>query len=339
MYRADGRKLPDVYTTPPDLRDRLQQALGTFPLFDFWGPKASIRSTQWIAEAAKFTDAQYTPTLTLVYLPHLDYNLQRVGPSSPAASADYQQIDAVCEDLIRFYESRGTSVVVLSEYGLTDVSRPIHVNRALRERGWLAVRTELGGELLDAGTSAAFAVADHQIAHVYVNDERRLEEVRAVLEALPGVDEVLDKAAQAERHIRHPRSGDFVLISSPDAWFTYYYWLDDRAAPDFARTVDIHRKPGYDPVELFLDPKIALPAAAVGWKLLKKTLGFRMLMDVIPLDASLVRGSHGRSDGPGEDGPLLMTRRRGLVDKPALQSIDVHDVLLRHLTDFLHVAM
>ena len=197
MYPADGRKIPDVYTTPPELRDELQSALGTFPLFEFWGPRASIRSTQWIAESAKQVDRRFNPTLTLVYLPHLDYNLQRVGPGDPAAAADLTQVDDVCGDLIRYYESRGAQVIVLSEYGLRDVSSPVHLNRVLREHGLLAVRDELGLEVLDPGASAAFAVADHQVAHVYVNDPRRRTRSARSSRRRRGVEAVLDQAGQA----------------------------------------------------------------------------------------------------------------------------------------------
>src|SRR6185503_19814835 len=186
MYPADGRKVPDVYTTPQELRDELQSELGTFPLFEFWGPRASIRSTEWIAESAKRVDGRFNPTLTLVYLPHLDYNLQRVGPGDPAAAADLRQVDAVCGDLIRYYESRGAQVIVLSEYGLRDVSSPIHLNRVLREHGLLAVRRELGHEMIDPGASAAFAVADHQVAHIYVNDPSKAHAVRAIVEKTRG---------------------------------------------------------------------------------------------------------------------------------------------------------
>ena len=333
IYCADGRKLPDIYTTPADLRGELQSTLGTFPLFDFWGPKASIASTRWIAESAKQVEERFHPTLTLIYLPHLDYNLQRVGPSHPAAAGDLRHVDAVCGDLIRHYESRGARVIVLSEYGLVDVTTPVHLNRALRERGLIAVREERGGELLDAGASAAFAVADHQVAHVYVNDRARLHEVRQLIEGVPGVDQVLDRDAQAAHHLAHPRSGDLVAIARPGAWFTYYYWMDDARAPDFARTVDIHHKPGYDPVELILDPAIRLPAATIGWKLAKKALGLRMLMDVIPLDAALIKGSHGRPGPASDEGPLCLTRQSHLAGAPEIRSVDVYGVIWRHLTD------
>jgi predicted AlkP superfamily pyrophosphatase or phosphodiesterase len=331
MYPADGRKVPDVYTSPPQLRDELQSALGTFPLFEFWGPRASIRSTQWIAESAKAVDRRFNPTLTFVYLPHLDYNLQRLGPGDPAAAADLAQVDDVCGDLIRYYESSGAQIIVLSEYGLRDVSSPVHLNRVLREHGLLAVRDELGREMIDPAASAAFAVADHQVAHVYVNDRTKAHAVRAIVEKTPGVEAVLDQAGKQAHHIDHPRAGDLVAVSEPGSWFTYYFWLDDRRAPDFARTVDIHRKPGYDPVELFVDPAIRFPAMTVGWKLLKRAAGLRSLLDVIPLDASLVKGSHGRQTGWDEDGPVFISRQKELVPSLRITSVDVHDLILRHL--------
>ena len=331
MYPADGRKLPDIYTQPAELRTELQAELGTFPLFNFWGPASSIRSSQWIADAAKKVEQKYDPTLTLIYLPHLDYPLQQMGPDNPALIPELQAIDKICADLVGFMESRGAQVIVLSEYGMTPVSRPIHINRTLRENGFIATRSELGLELLDAGASTAFAVADHQIAHVYVNDKSQISRVRKVLENLSGVDRVLDEAGKKQCRLDHPRSGDLVAIAEADAWFTYYYWLDDNRAPDYARTVDIHRKPGYDPVELFMDPKMRLPKLKVGLKLARKFLGFRYLMDVIPLDATLVKGSHGRpTDDPG-DGPLFMTRQQDLLPEKELQATDVGPLILKHL--------
>src|SRR5262245_31016135 len=246
MYPADGRKVSDVYTKPGDLRVELQTALGTFPLFEFWGPRAGIRSSEWIARAATHVDRKFDATLTLIYLPHLDYNLQRFGMNQAIVQRDLQLVDDIAADLIEFFESRGAVVIVVSEYGLSDVTSPVHLNRVLRAHGLLAVRDELGLEVLDPGASAAFAVADHQIAHVYVNDQSQLRRVRDVLKASPGVDDVLGCEELSALGLFHPRCGDLVAVSAADSWFTYYYWNDNERAPDFARTVDIHRKPGYD---------------------------------------------------------------------------------------------
>lgn len=315
MYPADGRKIPDIYTEPAALRSRLQEALGPFPLFDFWGPRASIRSSRWIASAARLVEDEFRPTLSLVYLPHLDYDLQRYGPESPQAVSAALDIDLLVCDLIRFYEALDVRVLVLSEYGITPVSRAVLLNRALREKGWLRVREELGRELLDPGASEAFAIADHQVAHVHVRNPCNIAAVRRCLEALEGVDEVFSRAEIPR--LAHPRCGDLVAVAEPDAWFAYPYWLDERHAPDFARTVDIHRKPGYGPLELFLDPALPMVKARILWRLLQKTLGFRMLMDVIPLDTSLVRGTHGRAGKAGDTGPVLIGGMRTVSPLPA----------------------
>jgi predicted AlkP superfamily pyrophosphatase or phosphodiesterase len=335
IYKADGRKLPDCYTVPAGLRDELTAALGPFPLFEFWGPATSIRSSRWIAEAARHVLATRSPTLSLVYLPHLDYDLQRFGPDPqhPRVRGSLRAIDEVAGDLIAQAVEAGLRIVVLSEYGIRPVRRPVHINRALREASLLAVREEDGGEALDPIASKAFAVADHQIAHLYVSDPRLVGQARQLAEGIPGVAEVLDRREQRAYGLDHPRSGELVLLAEPDAWFTYYYWLDDARAPDYARTVEIHRKPGYDPVELFLDPALRSPNFAVGRRLLQRKLGFRTLMDVIPLDASLVKGSHGRSDGPADDGPSIITSEPRLLPDRPLGAVDVKSLILDHVFD------
>ncbi len=328
QYFADGRKEPDVYSEPGSLRDELQRELGRFPLFEFWGPRTSIRSSQWIAGAAKIVEEKHAPTLSLVYLPHLDYNLQRLGPGDPAIATDLQEIDGVCADLIRFYERRGARVIVLSEYGITPVRRPVHLNRVLRREGYLTVREERGRELLEAGTCRAFAVADHQIAHVYVKDPADAAAVRERIEAVPGVERVLGEEGKAACGLDHPRAGDLVAVAAPEAWFTYYYWLGDERAPDFARTVAIHRKPGYDPVEMFVDPDLRFPTLKAGWILAKKKLGFRYVMDLISLDGSLVRGSHGRLPAHTGEAPVFITDCPEPLPTGALHATDVRNVIL-----------
>jgi predicted AlkP superfamily pyrophosphatase or phosphodiesterase len=331
MYPADGRKIPDVYTQPAELRDELNARLGQFPLFKFWGPATDLTSSRWIADCARHVYETKRPTLTLVYLPHLDYNLQRLGPGHPAIAGDLRAVDALCGELIAAARRDETRIVVLSEYGITPVNGAIHVNRVLREAGLIQIRTELGLELLDAGASEAFAVADHQVAHVYVRRPERVQEVQRLLEGLPGVESVLGEEGKRAAGLDHPRSGELVLVARPDRWFTYYYWLDDARAPDFARTVDIHRKPGYDPVELFLDPALRVPQASVGWRLAKKALGFRYLMDVIPLDAGLVKGSHGRPTDDLAAGPVIISSERELLPGGPVDATAVKTLLLDHV--------
>jgi predicted AlkP superfamily pyrophosphatase or phosphodiesterase len=331
MYPADGRKLPDIYTHPARLRDELQGELGQFPLFKFWGPAADIECSRWIGQCAVRVFEHERPTLTLVYLPHLDYGLQRLGPTHPGIARDVTQVDEVCGELIEVAQRAGAEIVALSEYGITAVSNPVHINRALRRAGWLRVREELGREQLDPGASDAFAVADHQLAHVYVARPELVPEVARLLRGLPGVERVLDAAGKREIGLDHSRSGELVAIARADSWFTYYHFLDDERAPDYARTVDIHRKPGYDPVELFIDPALWLPKLRIAARLAQRAVGMRYLMDVISLDAALVKGSHGRPTDRPEDGPLFITSRPDLLHERPVAATEVKGLLLDHV--------
>jgi len=335
MYPADGRKIPDHYAHPYELHDELDAKLGPFPLFKFWGPMTDISSSEWIARATLHVMETRNPTLTLAYLPHLDYNLQRLGPdpAHPRIQRDLREIDAVCGSLIDYAGSSGREVIVVSEYGITPVTDAVHVNRALREAGLIKVRPEeFGREILDAGASAAFALADHQIAHVYVNDRNRLSDVRNLIENLEGVERVLDETGKRSVGVDHERSGELVAIAKADRWFSYYYWLDDRRAPDFARTVDIHRKPGYDPLELFIDPQIRLPMLATAWRLGKRKLGMRTLLDVISMkDTRLVKGSHGRVTDDADHGPLVISSRADRLPQGAVEATAFKQLLLDHL--------
>jgi len=247
MYPADGRKIPDHYSYPAELHDELDAKFGQFPLFKFWGPMADITSSRWISDATRHVMETRSPTLTLTYLPHLDYNLQRLGPDlqHPKIQSDLREVDELCGQLIATADKQGQNIVVVSEYGITPVTDAVHINRELRKAGLVQVRNEQGREQLDAGASDAFALSDHQIAHVYINNPDKLEETRSILEQLDGVEHVLDEAGKKAWGLDHERSGELVAISTADRWFSYYYWLDDARAPDYARTVDIHRKPGY----------------------------------------------------------------------------------------------
>ena len=294
-YGCDGSKVFDILDfTGCDLI----QKLGAFPFFSFWGPNAGLPSSKWIASATATVMRQKKPQLTLAYLPHLDYDLQRFNPDDPKRAAkQVSQVDRCAGEIIDAAQEIGAQVVVVSEYGLVPVSRPIHINRLLREAGLLHIRSGPFGETLIPGESEAFAVADHQIAHVYVRQSQRIAEVSKLLESIEGIDVVV-KPGDIE--LEHSRSGELIALAKPDSWFTYYHWLDDSNAPDFAPTVDIHRKPGYDPCELFMTSK-----AKAMMRVAQKKLGMRYKMDVIPLDANLVKGSHGLLNEP-ESGPLVI---------------------------------
>ena len=325
-YLADGRKMPDCYSFPAGLREELQNELGQFPLFKFWGPAADITSTRWIADASVFTDKKYDPKLTLIYLPHLDYCLQKFGPDTEKISQHLSEIDSVVEGLIKYYTSTNARIILLSEYGISNVSKPVHINRLLRQHELLGIRTERGLELLDAGASKAFAVSDHQVAHIYVNEKPVYEKVKRIISNIPGVAKVLDKEQQKSFNINHERSGDFVLMADQNSWFTYYFWLDDTVAPDYARVVDIHKKPGYDPVELFMTSK-----ARAAYKLLRKKAGLRYVMDVIPLDADIVKGSHGSVEVQEKFYPVIITDKG--VNKEEILATDVYDIIWQHLKE------
>jgi predicted AlkP superfamily pyrophosphatase or phosphodiesterase len=303
----------------------LQKELGQFPLFKFWGPGADITSTQWIADASIYIDKKYDPTLTLIYLPHLDYCLQKFGQDFSKIGKDLNELDRVVEQLVTHYSGKGSKIILLSEYGINNVNRPIHINRLLRSKELLGIRVERGLELLDAGASKAFAVADHQVAHIYINDPAVTSQVRSIVENTPGISLVLDREAQKQYHIDHERAGDLVLMADENSWFTYYFWMDDAKAPDYARVVDIHKKPGYDPVEMFMSSK-----ALAAYKLLRKKAGFRYVMNVIPLDATLIKGSHGGLVKDRSFHPVLITDKE--VKKDNLQATEVNDIIWQHLT-------
>ncbi len=323
-YLADGRKLPDCYSTPPELRDHLQRELGQFPLFQFWGPGANIKSTQWIADASIITDKLHDPTLTTIYLPHLDYCLQKFGQDFSRIHTELGEIDRVVEQLVKYYTTRNARVILLSEYGITNVRNPIFINRILREQGLLQIRVERGLELLDAGASKAFAVADHQIAYIYINDPTVADKVADIVGRISGVELILGREEQARYGIDHERAGDIVLMADEHSWFAYYFWLDDAKAPDYARAVDIHKKPGYDPVEMFMTSKLR-----AGYKLLRKKAGLRYVMDVIPLDATLIKGSHGRIGTERKFHPVLISTD---VGKEQLDATDIYGFIWKTLT-------
>jgi predicted AlkP superfamily pyrophosphatase or phosphodiesterase len=305
-YGADGNKVFGITGTPRGLSERLERRLGCFPFQTFWGPMAGLPCTQWIARCAAEVLQTERPDLTLVYLPHLDYDPQRFGPQGCDMAMLTRELDDACAPLFDAARAAGARVWVVSEYGHVQVSRPVYLNRVLRKAGMVSVRPGPFGETPDLFNSPAFAVVDHQLAHVYVPDPNARPKVRDLLSAQPGVARVVEGEERSELQLNHERAGDLIALTEPDAWFAYPFWLDDSQAPDYARTVDIHRKPGYDPCELFFDPQRWWPKCRAALRLLQKKLGFRTLFDVVPLDAGLVRGSHGLAAADVQDRPLLI---------------------------------
>ncbi|MDA0184576.1 alkaline phosphatase family protein [Solirubrobacter phytolaccae] len=329
IYYADGAKAPDCYTFPPQLHDNLVGPLGEFPLFQYWGPTANIKSTKWIADATKIVLDNENLDMALVYLPHLDYDHQRFGPESPEALTAARELDEVLGDLIDHCRTRGDQIVVLSEYGITEARRPVEINRALRRAGFLNVYTQAGMEYLDPWTSRAFCVSDHQIGHVYVPNAADIPAVRELLTNLEGVGEVLEGESLAAAGLNHERSGELVVLAERDAWFTYHYWLDNKHAPDFGQQVEIHRKPGYDPAELLWDPDDEKGAKIRGAKaLVRKKTGFRYVLSVVGLDASkYIKGTHGLMPPGDEDGPVFLCSE-GSHARDRVAATDVRDLLL-----------
>jgi predicted AlkP superfamily pyrophosphatase or phosphodiesterase len=329
-YGSDGNKVFGIQSTPAPLAARLEEQLGPFPFHTFWGPKAGLASTCWIARCAAQILENERPNLTLVYLPHLDYDPQRFGPLGCDMPRLVGEVDVACEPILEQARAQGARVWVVSEYGHCNVSRPVLPNRALRQAGLLAVRRGPFGEQLEPFLSRAFAVCDHQLAHIYVRDAPDVERARDLVASLPGVDRVLIGEERAEVGLDHARSGECVALARPDGWFAYPFWEDDRLAPDYARTVDIHRKPGYDPCELFFDPKLWWPTGRALRRLIQKKLGFRSRFDVVPLDACLVRGSHGLPATDPQDGPLWISDQRQDTTKRVAMTA-FHDAVLAAL--------
>jgi predicted AlkP superfamily pyrophosphatase or phosphodiesterase len=329
-YGADGNKVFGIHGTPPGLTERLEKTLGPFPFHTFWGPMSGLPCTQWIARCAAEVLRSERPDLTLVYLPHLDYDPQRFGPNGCDMPRLVGELDNACAPLLDAARTVGAHAWVVSEYSHVPVRRAVLPNRALRQAGLLAVRRGPFGEYLDPFESRAFAVCDHQLAHIYVNHPEDVPRVQEVLRVLPGVDRVLSGAGRAEVDLEHPRSGELVALAEREAWFAYPFWLDDRQAPDYARTVDIHRKPGYDPCELFFDPQYWWPRGRAIRRLVQKKLGFRTLFDVVPLDPGLVRGSHGLPAADAADRPVLIGDRAAPSGEE-LPMTGVRDIVLQGL--------
>lgn len=329
-YGADGDKRFGISSQPQEVAAEAEKALGTFPFASFWGPRAGYPATEWIARSAAWHLEKVRPQFLLVYLPHLDYDPQRFGPSGCDMKRLLTELDQACEPLLDACEKTGARPWIISEYGHVDVHRPVYLNRVLRKSGLLEVRDGPFGETLETFQSRAFAVVDHQVAHVYVRHPADLGRVTEILGQTEGVAAVYQGEQRAELGLDHSRSGEIVVLSQPDSWFAYPYWLNDARAPDFARTVDIHRKPGYDPCEIFVDPAIRFPMLRVIRRLLSKKLGFRTLFDLIPLDASLVKGSHGLAVSDPLDRPIWIGSQ-GLESRPEMPMTEFRQKILQRL--------
>ncbi len=313
IHNPDGSESLWCYTKPVELYGDLRDEYGDFPLQHFWGPMANIKATTWIADSATLAAKRYQPNFFYLYLPHLDYAAQRDGPDSDAALAALAELDEVIENLVRNFEGAYADQhlmwLVASEYVITPVDHVIYPNRLLRDAGLLSVRDEEDGEHLDVASTPVWALVDHQFSHLFVKDANPqvIQEVTKLFESRAGIAEVLVGANRGKYGLDHQRAGEVVLVSTSNSWQAYYWWQDDARAPGFARTVDIHRKPGYDPVELHFD----------------------RATKSIPLDATLVKGSHGAPAISSNQRGVLLSSQKGMFVEQPLTDIDIAEIVLR----------
>jgi len=312
FHCADGSTVSSCASKPASLYGDLEKALGPFPLHRFWGPAVSIEATEWILNATLEVAKGRTNDLILSYLPHMDYSLQRSGPGSDEARRHLAELDRLLAPVLERAAKGEFEIVLLSEYGISPVSVPVHLNRLLEKEGLFATRS-LGGRLYpDLAGARAFALCDHQIAHIYLSHRSDLEAVKSLIGAVPGVETLLDGDSKKAAAIDHPRSGDLVALARPEAWFDYSWWDDPGAAPDYARTVDIHRKIGYDPLEL-------IPAPTG-----------RQICD----DPARIKGSHGLIPRNRDEWPLIITSFPDNLYTSApreIAAIDVATLLMNNL--------
>lgn len=315
IHNPDGSESLWCYTKPVELYGTLRDTFGHFPLKHFWGPLAGIPSSKWITDTAAFAAKQFSPDFFYIYVPHLDYAAQKLGPDSPAALQAVKELDGLLDQFFQTVSSHDTSptFVVVSEYVITEVNHVLYPNRILREAGLLSVRHESDDkplELLDFASSDAWALVDHQFSHVFVKDRNAsvINRVVDLFKNKPGVAEVLHGDGLSKYRLNHERSGDVVLVSEASSWQAYYWWQDDALAPSFARTVDIHRKPGYDPVELHFD----------------------MANKCIPLNADLIRGSHGAPVLTPEQTGIALCNRSGILGNESLRDIDIYQKVINN---------
>ncbi len=309
IHKPDGSEDLWCYTKPQEFYGELLENFGHFPLKHFWGPLANIKSSKWIADSAVVAAKKFKPNFFYIYLPHLDYAAQKFGPDSEQARAAVVELDALIGELVTGMEQayEQPEWMIASEYVITDVNHVCYPNRVLREAGLLKVQLDDDGlEVVDFETSDAWALVDHQFSHVFVRDSKPeiTNKVQDLFSTVDGIEKVL--VGGHRESLDHSRSGDVVLVSSAKSWQAYYWWLEDAKAPPFARTVDIHRKPGYDPVELYFD----------------------METMTVPLDAALIKGSHGVAWTGDDCQGVLMSNRKIEFSSAVVKDTDVADIVL-----------
>jgi len=298
IHKHHGGLIEDCYARPAGLYERLCRLVGRrFKLRHYWGPLASPAAGDWIAQAtaAVMRDRQIAPELLLSYLPALDYDFQRWGPDDPRSGKALRALEAQLRLLVRAAGENGYEVLIFGDYAIAPVDGAVFANRALHQAGLL--KTRRVGEMLypDLHASDAFAMVDHEVAHVYVAESGGIGAAREVLASLDGVSEVLDRRAQAAVALDHANSGDLVIVAAEGKWFAYPWWTEKHEAPDYAGHVDIHNKPGFDPCELF--------ARVLSWPPMS-----------VQQNVARIRGSHWRA---GQDRRTTWAGTLKLANEPA----------------------
>ncbi|MDR2643391.1 MAG: alkaline phosphatase family protein [Planctomycetaceae bacterium] len=311
IHNPDGSESLWCYTRPYLFYGGLRDKLGHFPVQGYWGPLAGQSASEWIVDSAIIGANKFKPDYFYVYVPRLDYTPQKFGANASELSADLADLNKLFVKLrAGFTEALGCEPtwLIAGEYAVTDVSSVVYPNRILREMGLLSIEERNGQEYLLPSKSRCFALCDHQFSHIHFNDAdpQLMQRVADKFRNESGIDEVLVGDERAKYNLTHRRSGEIILISEPDSWQAYYFWNDDSKVPEYARKVDIHRKPGYDPVELFFD---------------RETMS-------VPLDANLIRGSHG---APARDNSqktvVLASKPELLADKKQFDDIDMFNIV------------
>jgi len=331
VYWASGRKQFEFFAEPRALHGELIEKLGAFPFQRFWGPMAGLASSEWIIGAALHVMEQSDPELMLVYPPYLDYDVARFGPESAQAKLALRRMDTALQPLLRAAQSQDRDVLIISDYGFEAVDRPIYPNRVLRRAGFVHIEDPANGERIEFGSSRAFAVCDNQVAHVYIARPEDIPRVRRVLEDTEGVNEVLDRAAQAELGIDHPRSGELIITATSRSFFSYPYWLDDTKAPDFAECVAVFDKVGTDTCELFLKPGVA-GKLHLAKRLAQLVAGIKVPYDIVDTDDANVRGARRVArDDPQRGATAISSWDLGRTGPIPMQ--DVKELVLTRMFD------
>ncbi|HMP00081.1 MAG TPA: alkaline phosphatase family protein, partial [Kiritimatiellia bacterium] len=275
IHRHDGGLIQDCLSRPEPLYAEIAEGLKRpFNLMHYWGPLASGKSSTWILGALDHVMKNENPDMLFGYLPHLDYDLQRYGPEHRCARRAGKSLAKMLARFIASCEKNYYDYIIYGDYEMFPVKRgAVFPNRRLMDAGLLRTRQIDGMLYPDFFHYEAFAMVDHEVAHVYVADPAKVEFVKNTFTGFPGVGKVWTREEAAAVGLNHPNSGELILLAEPGAWFAYPWWTDAREAPDYARHIDIHNKPGYDPCELFF-----------GWP--PKT---------VSLNTRNVRGTHGRA--------------------------------------------